>query len=965
MKQKLKQKLFAAFILFSISGYANYPLVRNFQRDTYKAGTQNWAIAQDESNSMYFANNNGLLQFDGKNWSTFPIKNGTTVRSLLHTKDGRFYASTFNEFGYYEKKINGQLLYHSLVSKLDINKQESNELYNIQAGNNRIYFQGDKTVYQYDGKNIVRFPFRFKIDASAFLHNILFVASEQSGGFMLNGNMFVRIPGSEILVNKKVCSIIALDGDNILFVTSFNGVYLFNGITVVPYNTGIDQFLKENQVFSAVRNGNQLVFGTVQRGIAILNLNDHNVSYVNTFTGLQNNTVLSIAFDNQNNLWLGLDKGIDYVMLNTPIQNIFGTNYLYGAGYTSLLKNNTLYLGTNQGLYSTSFPFLNNPLPIQPKLVKGLEGQIWCLTEIDGTLFCGDDQGAFIINEGRTERIQGLLGTWNFKQLKLHPNLILGCSYQGLFILKKTGTNWKFSHYIKGNFSESSPMFEEDTDGTVWFSHWQKGLFHLHFNAAMDSVTHLDIYNQKNGMPSDKNNTLFRVANGIIFSTQQGFYQFNNRTRKMETFSKWNHLFNTVPSDMRLHETKDGDVWCVSGRFIGLAKRSSNNNYTMDSATYRILQSKLIIGFENFYSIGTNNQIIGTEDGFRLINTQSQLKQKNYFKIFIQSVYVTTANSKTILGNQFSVNEIVNKKYSYKENSLLFEFIAPEYQTNDAIEYSYMLENYDKTWSSYSCNNSKEYTKLPKGEYVFKIRAHNLLNSKVSFCSYAFIILPPWYETKLAYSVYFILVILIIVILVIVINKQSKKGALEMEKRKEIELNEQKKHFEAETTEKKREIKELKNQQLQYELRHKSQELASSTMNLIRKNEMLLDIMDNIEKTSVEIKSKIDSQHILNRPSKMERTIRQNIENDNNWKKFEENFDLVYENYLKRLGEMYPELNTSDKKLCAYLKMDLSSKDIAPLLNMSVRSVESNRYRLRKKFDIERDTNLSEFLQKF
>jgi FixJ family two-component response regulator len=114
-----------------------------------------------------------------------------------------------------------------------------------------------------------------------------------------------------------------------------------------------------------------------------------------------------------------------------------------------------------------------------------------------------------------------------------------------------------------------------------------------------------------------------------------------------------------------------------------------------------------------------------------------------------------------------------------------------------------------------------------------------------------------------------------------------------------------------------------------------------------------------------DIKSSHDSTTILSRLVKMERSIKQNLENDNNWKRFEENFDLVYENYLKRLGEMYPELNTADKKLCAYLKMDLSSKDIAPLLNMSVRSVEMSRYRLRKKMDLDRDMNLGEFLQKF
>jgi len=188
---------------------------------------------------------------------------------------------------------------------------------------------------------------------------------------------------------------------------------------------------------------------------------------------------------------------------------------------------------------------------------------------------------------------------------------------------------------------------------------------------------------------------------------------------------------------------------------------------------------------------------------------------------------------------------------------------------------------------------------------------------------------------------------------------------LDMERLKEIELQEQKKHFDAETSEKKKEIKELKNQKLQYELRHKSQELASSTMNLIRKNEILLDIMENITKVSGDIKESKDSNTVLSRLNKMERTIKQNIENDNNWKRFEENFDLVYENFLKRLGDSYPDLNTSDKKLCAYLKMDLSSKDIAPLLNMSVRSIEMSRYRLRKKMDLDRDVNLSEFLQRF
>lgn len=961
----MKQIILAAFVfVFFISGYANYPLVRNFQRETYKAGTQNWAIVQDDQNSMYFANNNGLLICNGKKWTTVPIKKGTNVRSLLYKKNGRFYASTFNEFGYFKKQPNNHFEYFSLSEKLNLNKQESNALFSILDGNNIIYFQGEKSIYEYDGSKIEKISFNNKIDASAYINNVLFLTSEQTGVYMLNGKQFVRLPGSEILINKKVCSILPLNSENILFITNFDSVYLFNGITFIPYNTGIDNFLKDNQVFCATKKNNKLVFGTVQRGIAILDLSDKSATYVNTFSGLQNNTVLSMAFDNQMNLWLGLDKGIDHVLLNDPVQSVLGTNSLYGSGYSSFLKDNTLYLATNQGLYTTPSPFVNNPVPTKLTLIKGMVGQIWCMTEIDGKLFCGDDQGAFIISSDKVERIDRLTGTWNFKPFQKRHDLILGCSYQGLFVLKKSGDTWKFSHFIKGNFSESSPMFEEDSDETIWFSHWLKGMFRLTLNSKKDSIVRIKLYNNK-GFPTNQDNTVFRIDNHLIFSSESGFFTYNPKTDRMEAYTKWDNLFNKKPGYMRLHESANGDIWFVSGRFIGLASRQPDNSYKMDSLSYRILQPKIITGFEHFNFITNNNVIISTEDGFDWVNTKRHNSFRGQFKVFIDNIFISNNKLYDLKQQNAESKAKLLGKFFHSQNSLKFEVVAPEYRGEDLVKYSYILENYDEKWSDFSSDNTKEYTHLPKGKYIFKVRARDILESKEAICTYSFAILPAWYESQLAIIIYFVLFILTMFRLVVFINQQSQKGALEMEKMKEIELNEQKRQHEAETSEKKKEIKELKNQQLQYELRHKSQELASSTMNLIRKNEILTDIIDNINKVSEEIKTNNNTNSVLSRLIKMERSIKQNIENDNNWKRFEENFDLVYENYLKRLGDTYPELNTSDKKLCAYLKMDLSSKDIAPLLNMSVRSVEMSRYRLRKKMDLGREVNLGEFLQRF
>ena len=80
---------------------------------------------------------------------------------------------------------------------------------------------------------------------------------------------------------------------------------------------------------------------------------------------------------------------------------------------------------------------------------------------------------------------------------------------------------------------------------------------------------------------------------------------------------------------------------------------------------------------------------------------------------------------------------------------------------------------------------------------------------------------------------------------------------------------------------------------------------------------------------------------------------------------FQNTFDSVHHDFFKRLEKEFPELNNKEKLLCAYIQMNLISKEIAPLLNISLRGVEISRYRLRKKLNLEEGENLAEFLQKF
>ena len=93
--------------------------------------------------------------------------------------------------------------------------------------------------------------------------------------------------------------------------------------------------------------------------------------------------------------------------------------------------------------------------------------------------------------------------------------------------------------------------------------------------------------------------------------------------------------------------------------------------------------------------------------------------------------------------------------------------------------------------------------------------------------------------------------------------------------------------------------------------------------------------------------------------------IDKDINNEKFWKVFDSYFDEVHQDFLTRMKEKHPDLSPKELRLSAYLRMNISTKEIATLMNISVRGVEVSRYRLRRKLNIDRDTNLTEYILKF
>lgn len=954
--KKLLISLIAWLCILTMQAAIQQP-IQNFYKRDYNWGNQNWNVAQQRNGIMYFANMNGLLGYNGDTWEHFEIPGiGNNMKSMCIDNDGNIYVGGHNEFGVFKLKEDGLSQYESLASRLPDEEKNIGEIWHITANDAGIAFQTSSHIVLYANDNLTVIKAPFSIRYSGVVSNIRYVTSDNDGIFILVGTQFVTLPNCDDLYNKLVCGIVPLSDNSLLFITDNHGIYHYKNDQLTPYPHPVNEVIKESQAFCAEICDHTLAVGTVQNGVVVIDVNTGEYSVINISSGLQNNTVLDVTFDKENNLWLGLDKGISYIKINSPFRSIFPQNNPYGSGYSSLLVNNTLlYLGTNQGLFYTTYKKgeIGNI-----EAIDGTQGQVYKIVQIDNRIYCCHHKGLFEITGVSSRKIANIEGVWTLQRLSSNPNYLIAGCYKGLFLLKKINGVWQFSHQIEG-FDESSRIFVQDETGAIWMSHGLKGVYKIRLSEDYKSVKSVDFYGTNKGFPSNEHISVYTINNQLLFTTDNGIYTYNPDTDKMNLSDMNKSLMGNQPY-YYLKEDKQKQLWFVTKDIIGASIMQKEDEYILNNNKSFSIPEALMYEYTDITELDYNTLLVSNEDGFTLVNLL-MLNKTNIFDVYVRNVQSIKSNE--IIGAQYVKDTDNNIKIEvpYTDNSLRFYYSTTSFSgsKNNQTLYSVRLLGYEEEWSEPTTSQWCEYTDLYEGKYTLQIKTINR-NAESSFTEYNFAVLPPWYRTIWSYLLYAVIFVLILLGLQRYISWRENK----LKMQKQAEMEEQSKRYQKESAEKEKEIITLKNKQLANDLMHKSNDLASSTMNLIRKNEILIDIKNELNKLAESMKNDPNSE-FARKISRLIVQINENIEHDDDWKKFEENFDNIHQNFMKRLGEQFKGLTMSDKKLCAYLKMNLVSKDIAPLLNISVRGVEISRYRLRKKLNLGRDVNLTDFLQNF
>ena len=138
------------------------------------------------------------------------------------------------------------------------------------------------------------------------------------------------------------------------------------------------------------------------------------------------------------------------------------------------------------------------------------------------------------------------------------------------------------------------------------------------------------------------------------------------------------------------------------------------------------------------------------------------------------------------------------------------------------------------------------------------------------------------------------------------------------------------------------------------ELEHKKRELAAISTNIVQENEQVSNILKDLKYYSSLLKSEKDRNSFSPLIKSINRILSEKRKED----LYSDQFNAAYPGYLEYLTRTYPDLTTADLKLCTFLRMNLNTKEIAEIMGLSVRSVESRRYRLRKKLNLSKEEDL-------
>lgn len=911
-----------------------------------QGGIQNQFLSINDQSTVAVANNQGLLIFDGASWVVEELPNGTQSKSVYASKDG-IYCGGQGFFGKFHPgtTTNRWTDFTPLIEKQSGAFDEVWRLFGVGAYDSlRVILATSEFVgeisTQGDYKEWISGPL---VNSGETEHGIAVQTKDQLILFDDYGNTKRIWPFEN---HYRFEALIWLDDRDPLVLTHESGIFQFREGEWRHFEGKLHTELLNSRVNCVEKIDTHWLIGTSENGILLTgDFTEFQVAH-DVKSGLTSNTILDIKADGFGNYWVGLEGGIELLRYAWPHRIPNQLSNFDIVGYSSLhLNNGGIYWGTSQGVL---FQKDSRSRPIE---IPNLNGPIWALKQIEAETWIAHPDGAGILNGTTyTPMINGI-GCWNIWNDEQSSNSYVG-TYEGVIQLHRSNANWVVDGKLKG-FDESTRFLAKSKEGYWWASHPYRGAFRFKINADSLEVVELETFDEHAGFPTPLQVNLCNIEDEILFATQRGFYRFDHSLHRMQPdtslLTSWIH---PEGSFQRIFQDPNQGLWVFEGDEVSHIPTGGAAMVSSQKVGIAPMQkSRPVSPFESIEFTPSGRACIPVETGFIYLDSESMLSRESAPELSIKSI-----------AQLISLNE---KKNLVEGEPLEAGIYAIEYQLegfnsnwSGIQHYQWRIKEVSDQWSKPNDSPIITLSGIEPGNHQIEFRSfiHENLTGPVLMTE---LTIAPFWHQRTSTRVAMLLFVALAIGLWVRQNRRNLKAKYEQNReeeqrsRREAEQRMQASILESENAlQKERELAQ------QQQLASRNQELASVTMSLVQKSQLV----QSIENQLIKLKSDSNS-HQKKQIDELIDAIRNGGKLDEAWEQFTDQFDQVHVEFQQRITLRYPNLTKNDLKLCTYLRMNLSSKEIASLMYVSIRAIEVSRSRLRKRLDLEAGQNLSQFIQ--
>lgn len=940
----LKILLILSFLPFSQVWGADFiPAITNYTVKDYEGGHQNWACAQGDDGVMYFGNNNGLLVYDGFSWELHRVPGGYIVRSVFVDGD-RVYIGSFEEFGYFIRKTDGQMQYYSLSAGVKDKISSNDEIWHIVRLGEKIYFQSFTGWYSYDGKAVSYMDRKSGFRPLYFYtcHDKVYAQMINGGFYEFDGQRFHLLLERTAVGNDNVVAILPYGNSGMVLLTVDSGLFVYEHGTVSALRTDIDAQLRWAKGNRAVMVGDSiLAIGTILDGIYGVDKKGHLLWHLNRDNQLNNNSVMGLFGDRENNLWAALDDGISFVHTNTSITLLTPSvrDLSIGMVYGVERVGEKIYLATNQGAYEY------NRRTSEIHLLPHTSGQNWYVKQIDSQVFIGNDMSTMLVEQnGSIQSVPGALNSTCIVEASINgQEVLVEASYAELRIWKKQAGIWKLSHNVQ-DFYAPIKSLEVDGTGTIWASHMYNGLYRIKLDDDLHRIKDLEHIHTLGGKQKSGKIHVMKIRGRIVFSNTEGYFMYDDIERKIKPYD----LLNTsVPFLTDAHTAVDVHnnemLWLINSHEYVLLAYQEGKFVIKRRIPVEMFNSPCIEGNNKIYVDG-NDCYLNLNNSIACLHFNEQyIGQKALSGLKIRQILASSSSGKELA---LDLSQKTTISSDYRDISVLLSY--PCYD-QPAIRFKFKLYANNQLLVEDSSFPSVHFGSLEFDTYTLWAGVYSDDGRLLDETEYVFVINKPLW---MSYPMLFLYLLLLGGLVYGVARWRGKVVA--EKKRKEYEAHKIEQNIKL--SEQQRLIAEQPKKLLEAELSLKGKELASMALGTFAKQEML-------EKLRLVVQEQLAKSQCGRKNMELVlKQINENIVEEDSWEVFQQNFDLIHQRFFRTLRERYPSLTATDLRFCAFLRLNLSTKDIAQMTNLTIRGVEAARYRIRKRMEVPDGMSLVDFL---